>query len=182
MTVRDKIEEMVGWSKGIALEELETLKKALVGGQPDLAVMSDPASGTTQDPTSVTSDKLLVGVKAHQELQLATEIREGERMARRFQRVVSKMRIEPGDLLVLHVPDHLTERQFNRIAAIMNVLIAKRCPEACYIVLPEIVSFGKTIRTRMPRADVEEQLRALLGVLMADDEPIERRDDDEEED
>lgn len=178
MTVRDKIDELVGWTKGVAADELEALKKALVGGQPDLPTMSVPAS----EAQSVTSDKLLVGKRARDELQAEIETREGEKLASRFQRVVSKLEVSPGDLLVLHVPGHLTERQFNRIAAVMNTLIAKKHPDVCYIVLPEVVSFGKTIRTRMPRAEVEEQLRSLLGILMADDEPLSRRDDDDDDD
>jgi hypothetical protein len=166
MTTRDKIEETVSWLNGVVAEDLEALKKALTSGQLDLPVLQVQASGP-----SVTSDKLLTGKKAHDAAQAEIETREGEKLARRFMRVVSKLEVEPGDLLVLHVPDRLTALQFERIASVMNVMIAKKYPDICYIVLPEVVSFGRSIKTQMSRAEIEQQLRALFGVL-AEDEPV----------
>lgn len=87
---------------------------------------------------------------------------------------LTRLRLAPRDLLVLHVPQYLNEKQFERIARVMKVALQGH-PEVSYIVLPENVTFGKTIKTQMSRAELEQQLTALFGILMEDgnrEEPI----------
>lgn len=156
--------------KNFSALEMEALRKALAA--PSLPIQGPVGvQGSTgavwgrAEPSPPPKPEIEASALARQR----AEERAAEQMARNFVKGVTKLHPEAGDLLVLHIPDQLTQVQFNRISKVMEILVQKLCPEVSFIVLPEVVTFGRTIKTKMLRKDVEEQLRALLGVLMSED-------------